>query len=93
MHLDEAKLGDRLTGTVQVLGHDEKRLHLFFTILKDGTTPIATVEQMLLHVDMKAGKAVAAPESILSVLRPIAEAHKGLEKPAATGRFVGQRKG
>ena len=34
MHLDEAKLGDALTGTVQVLHADEKRLHLFIRILK-----------------------------------------------------------
>ncbi len=92
MHLDEAKLGDRLTGTVQVLSHDEKRLHLFFRIMK-GDVAVATVEQMLLHVDMKAGKAVASPAKILNIIGPIAAAHQGLEKPAAVGRHVGQRKG
>jgi len=92
MHLDEAKLGDRLTGTVQVLGFDDKRLHLFFRIMK-GDTAVATVEQMLLHVDMKAGKSCAAPERILGAVRRIAAAHAGLEQPAAAGRHVGQRKG
>lgn len=92
MHLDEAKLGDRLTGTLQVLAADEKRLHLFIRILKDGVHPVATVEQILLHVDMKAGKTTPAPAQILNVLMPIAEAHKALPRPEAAGRHVGQRK-
>lgn len=91
MHLDEAKLGDALTGTVQVLGADEKRLHLFLSILKDGA-PVATVEQILLHVDMKAGKSCPAAPEVLAKLMPIAEAHKALPRPEAVGRHVGQRK-
>ncbi|MEF3048641.1 carnitine 3-dehydrogenase [Pseudotabrizicola sp. L79] len=90
MHLGEAKLGDALTGTVQVLHADEKRLHIFIRILK-GETPVATLEQMLLHVDMQAGKTCAAPAAILDRLLPIAKAHASLPKPAAAGRHVGQR--
>ncbi len=92
MHLGEAKLGDALTGTVQVLHADEKRLHIFIRILKDGSE-VATLEQMLLHVDMKAGRTASAPQAILDRLMPIAEAHKALSRPAAAGRHVGQRKG
>ena len=92
MHLGEAKLGDALTGTVQVLHADEKRLHIFIRILKDGSE-VATLEQMLLHVDMKAGRTASAPQAILDRLLPIAEAHKALPRPAAAGRHVGQRKG
>ncbi len=92
LHLDEAKLGDALTGTVQVLHADEKRLHIFIRILKDGA-PVATLEQMLLHVDMKAGKTCPAAAPVLARLMPIAKAHEGLEKPAAMGRFVGERRG
>ena len=91
MHLGEAKLGDALTGTVQVLHADEKRLHIFIRILK-GDEAVATLEQMLLHVDMKAGKTCPAPQSILDRLLPIAQAHATLPKPEAAGRHVGQRK-
>ena len=90
IHRGEARLGDALTGSVQVLHADEKRLHLWLSIERGGEV-VATVEQMLLHVDMKAGKAVAAPGSILERLMPIAEAHRSLPRPAAAGRFVGQR--
>ncbi len=91
MHLGEAKLGDALVGTAQVLSADEKRVHLFLSIERDGA-PVATVEQMLLHVDMKAGKTVSAPAAILDKLMPLVEAHKALPRPAAAGRYVGQRK-
>ena len=36
LHLGEAKLGDRLTGTVQIMAADEKRLHLFPRIMQGG---------------------------------------------------------
>jgi carnitine 3-dehydrogenase len=91
MHLGEAKLGDALTGTVQILHADEKRLHTFVRILRDGT-PVATLEQMCLHVDMKAGKTTPAPQSILDRLLPIATAHKALDWPKDAGRAIGQKK-
>ena len=89
MHLGEAKLGEALVGTVQVLRADEKRLHLFIRILK-GDEPVATLEQMLLHVDMARGKTCAAPAAILDRVRPIAQAHAALPRPEAAGRHVGQ---
>ncbi|MFN4099138.1 MAG: carnitine 3-dehydrogenase [Pararhodobacter sp.] len=91
MHAGEAKLGDRLTGSVQVLAADEKRLHLFIRIEREGAL-VASVEQMLLHVDMAAGKACAAGAEILARLMPIAGAHKALARPDSAGRHVGQRK-
>ncbi|MFN3662505.1 carnitine 3-dehydrogenase [Yoonia sp.] len=92
LHLGEANLGDHLTGSVQVLDADEKRLHLFITIAKDGTA-VATLEQMLLHVDMAAGKTCPAAPDILTRLLPIRDAHARLPRSAGAGRRVGQRKG
>jgi carnitine 3-dehydrogenase len=92
-NLGEAKLGDALHATCQVLSADEKRLHVFHTIFNSGDgTVVATAEQMLLHVDSKAGKAVAAPESILVKIRSIADAHADLPKPEGVGRSVGERR-
>jgi carnitine 3-dehydrogenase len=91
MHLGEAKLGDRLTGSIQVLSVDEKRLHIFIRIMKDGA-PVATLEQMLLHVDMKAGRACPALPEVMERLLPIRDAHAALPRPASVGRHVGQRK-
>ncbi|MGQ0567571.1 MAG: carnitine 3-dehydrogenase [Gemmobacter sp.] len=91
MHLAEAKLGDALTGTVQILAADDKRIHAFVRILKDGN-PVATLEQMYLHVDMGAAKTCPAAPQVLARLMPIAEAHKALPRPPAAGRHVGQRR-
>ena len=91
LHLGEAKLGDALTGTVQVLSSDEKRLHVFIRIAR-GDQTVATVEQMLLHVDMAAGKTCPAAPAVLARLRPIAAAHAALPRPDTAGRHVGQGK-
>lgn len=90
MHLGEAKLGDRLTGSVQVLDADDKRLHVFIRIEKVGA-PVATLEQMLLHVDMGKGRVCPAAAEVLARLNPIRDAHAALPRPEATGRHVGQQ--
>lgn len=87
-HLGEAKLGDRLTGSLQVLAADDKRLHLWITIARDDQ-PVATIEQMLLHVDMKAGKSCPALPEVRAKLDPIAAAHADLPRPQGAGRQIG----
>ena len=89
-HLGEAKVGDHLTGTVQVISHDEKRIRLFIRLLRDGAE-VATVEQMLLHVDMARGKACAAPQVILDRVAALATAHAGLPLPEGAGRGIGTK--
>ncbi|AZL59861.1 carnitine 3-dehydrogenase [Tabrizicola piscis] len=88
-HLGEAKLGDRLTGTVQIISADEKRFRSFVRIMK-GEVCVATVEQLCLHVDMKAGKTVPASAEVWAKLRAVAEAHATLPMPDGAGRAVGQ---
>jgi carnitine 3-dehydrogenase len=89
LHKGEAKLGDRLTGTLQVIHADAKRLHHFITLSR-GDTVVATIEQMCLHVDMAAGKTCAALPAVLDRLLPIAAAHAALPRPEGLGRAIGQ---
>ncbi|NPD17260.1 carnitine 3-dehydrogenase [Xinfangfangia sp. D13-10-4-6] len=91
-HLGEAKLGDRLTGTMQIISADEKRFRSFVRILK-GDEVVATIEQLCLHVDMKAGKTVPASPEVWAKLKAVAEAQAGLPLPEGAGRAVGQKKG
>jgi len=91
LHKGEAKLGDRISGTLQVIHADEKRLHQFITLTR-GDEVVATIEQMCLHVDMAAGKTCAAAPEVLARLMPIAAAHAGLPQPLGLGRTIGQRK-
>ena len=90
-HLGEAKLGDRLTGTLQIISADEKRYRSFVRIMK-GEECVATIEQLCLHVDMAAGKASPAAPEVWAKLRAIAEAHAGLPLPEGAGRAVGQKR-
>jgi carnitine 3-dehydrogenase len=90
-HLGEAKLGDALTGTMQIISADEKRFRSFVRIMK-GDTCVATIEQLCLHVNMETGKSCAASPAVWGKLRAIADAHAGLELPEGAGRAVGQKK-
>ena len=91
-HLGEAKAGESLYVTAQVLGVDDKRLHVFQRMhrRRDGAL-IATAEQMYLHVDTKAGKAAqAAPAdpAVRARLEAIRGEHAGLPQPAEAGRPI-----
>jgi len=90
-HLGEAKLGDRLTGTLQILSADEKRFRSFVRVM-NGDTCVATIEQLCLHVDTKAGKTVPASPEVWAKLQAIAAAHAHLPLPEGAGRAVGQKK-
>ncbi|MBY5611442.1 carnitine 3-dehydrogenase [Rhizobium leguminosarum] len=92
-HFGEAKLGQAIHSTCQILDVDEKRLHVFHTLHDTATGgAIATAEHMLLHVDSKAGKAIPAPADIIGKAKAIAEAHANLAAPEGAGRHVGQKR-
>lgn len=90
-HLGEAKLGDRLTCTLQILSADEKRFRSFVQV-KKGEEVVSTIEQLCLHVDMAAGKSAPAAPEVWAKLKAIAEAQAGLPLPDGAGRAVGQKK-
>ncbi|MBY5813290.1 carnitine 3-dehydrogenase [Rhizobium leguminosarum] len=92
-HLGEAKLGQTIHSTCQILDVDEKRLHVFHTVYDTATgEALATAEHMLLHVDSKAGKAIPAPADIINNAKAIAGAHAKLAAPEGVGRHVGQKR-
>lgn len=80
-HLREVKLGQRLTLTLTVLGHDDKRLHLLHEMLIRGAGCVATAEQMLLHVDAAVGRVAPFGPDVAARLRLIAAAHTSLPRP------------
>jgi len=86
--LREATAGQPFHIDTQLLGADEKRIHLFHTMRAADNTALATTEQMLLHVDTKEGRVCAVGAKILARLRRILAAHAGLPKPEQAGRAV-----
>ncbi len=88
-HLAEAALGDVMRLDLRVLDVDAKRVHVFHEVFRDDTgRPVATAEQMLLHVDTRAGRAAALPEHLLARLLTIRAAHAALPRPAAVGHVM-----
>lgn len=94
MHLGEAKSDEGYAVSTQVLGSDEKRLHVFHQIRNSTTGAVlASAEQMLLHVDAHAKRAVPVTGDVAARLAELATAHRGIPRPEAAGRHVGQRRG
>lgn len=93
-HRREASLREPLALTVQLLDHDRKRVHVFAEMRHGDTgTLLASAEQLLVHVDMQAGRSVDLPAHLRSRLDAIRAAHAALERPAVVGVPMGIRRG
>ena len=92
-HLGEAKAGEPLYVTTQLLAVDDKRLHVFHRMHRGrDDKQVATAEQMYLHVDTAAAKAAPADAAVRSKLEAILRGHGGLAAPPEAGRPVGRGK-
>jgi carnitine 3-dehydrogenase len=92
-HLHEVVGLEPLAVSTQVLGADEKRLHLFHE-LEHGRTgkTLATGEHLLLHVDTQKRHASPWREPMAGRVAAAAAAHAGLPAPEGGGRVgLGQR--
>jgi carnitine 3-dehydrogenase len=88
--LREATAGERVVVATQLLDHDSKRLHVFHTLHRaDDNAPLATAEQMLLHVDTAARRAGPARADLLARVERLAAAHALLPWPEGAGRAIG----
>jgi acyl-CoA thioesterase FadM len=74
--------------TTRVLGVDRKRLLIYHEMFHgDDDTLLATTEQMLVHVDMNAGRSVAILPDVRAALDAIAAAHCTLPPAERAGHF------
>ena len=74
-----------------MLTADDKRLHLFHVLLRDGEAgPVATAEQMLLHVAAATGRVAAADSAVQARIEALRAEHAVLPRPEHAGR-VGVR--
>jgi len=88
-NLREAREGEQLDLTIQVLGTDARRLHILHEMYRAAGGLIATAEQMLLHVDTRAGRATPFPADVAARLREIRAAHAAaLPVPEYVGRSI-----
>ncbi|MDT8343872.1 MAG: carnitine 3-dehydrogenase [Thermohalobaculum sp.] len=90
-YLDEAKAGDRVTVTTQVLEGRGKKLRLFHWMRHEDGRLLATGEQMLIHVSLSTRAACDPAPQVAARLAEVASAHAALPLPDGAGRAVGQR--
>ncbi len=89
VYLLEVDVHEPISITTQVLGLDSKRLHLIHMMYHgDSGALVCTAEQMLLHVDMNAGRSTAIRPDVAAALASIADAHAPLVIPTQVGNVM-----
>lgn len=92
MQVDEIGVNEKIYSTIQMLMSDAKRMHVFYRLHAAADDRLlATCEAMYLHVGKESGRVCEAEADMIEKSKRIADAHAGLRKPDAVGRYVGQR--
>ncbi|MEL6682777.1 MAG: carnitine 3-dehydrogenase [Pseudomonadota bacterium] len=87
-YLDELIEGSRLTITTQVLKGEGKKMHLFHRLLNADGEVAATVETMLLHVDLTTRRTSLPSDAVSAKLAAFAKEHEGLPRPETAGKGI-----
>jgi acyl-CoA thioester hydrolase len=88
-YLKEVRAGSEVRIATQILGHDQKRLHVFHTMFEAGSNePAATNEQMLVNIDMNGPRSAPFLPDVLAKIEAIARIQEGLPRPANAGRSI-----
>ncbi|WP_051380707.1 3-hydroxyacyl-CoA dehydrogenase NAD-binding domain-containing protein [Bradyrhizobium sp. WSM1743] len=85
-------IGDRIESSTQVLNADENRMRLFHVLTREGDKePIATGEQMLVHVETGSGRIGPAQGEVRERLLELARLHAELPYPERAGTSIALR--
>lgn len=87
-HLRETVGLEAFYVTTQLLGADEKRLHVFHRLFHGNGSLAATAEQMLLHVDNRARRAVPVQSAASARVAALRAAQAALPLPEQAGRRI-----
>jgi acyl-CoA thioesterase FadM len=88
-YLLEVDVHEPLSFTTQVLGADTKRMHLLHAMYHGDTSALlCTVEQMLVHVDMAAGRSAPMLDDVAAAVQAISTAHAHLPVPPQVGTIM-----
>ncbi|ANW02996.1 3-hydroxyacyl-CoA dehydrogenase NAD-binding domain-containing protein [Bradyrhizobium icense] len=91
-HLRALYAGDRIRVLTQVLGADDKRLHLFHMMMReDDDGPAVTGEQMLVHVEAGNGRSGPVQGKLRERVLELGRLHAELPRPGRAGASIGLR--
>lgn len=85
-YLDEVLAGDTLRAETLVLSAEGKKLHLFHRLFRGDGALAATVESLLLHVDLTTRKTSLPSAEVAAALAKAAAAHAGQPLPDGAGK-------
>lgn len=90
----EVSLGQTVSVRAQLIDHDRKRLHLYLEMHVPGDDGYlaATLEQMLLCVDLQERRSTVFPEDVMTEIATMARRQAGLKRPAGLGRQIAIRR-
>ncbi|WP_316399355.1 3-hydroxyacyl-CoA dehydrogenase NAD-binding domain-containing protein [Bradyrhizobium sp. 33ap4] len=81
-HIRELYAGDRVEVITQVLGADDKRLHIFHAVMREGDDgPAATGEQVLVHITAGSGRSGPVCGQVRERVVELARLHAQLPLP------------
>lgn len=92
-YLAEMLEGETFTTRIQLIDADAKRLHIFCEITKANGSIAATVEQMLMNVDLGARRAAPYPDWAQARIAQMKADHASLPSPIGLGAPIGIRRG
>src|ERR1700728_324124 len=88
-HRAEASALEPLYVTTQILGLDDKRVHLFHCLYRRRDDRlVATAAQLYLHGNRAAGKESSMDAALRAKLEKIRVAHAGIDQPPRSGRHL-----
>ena len=88
-YLHEITAGDRIYVTTQVIAGEGKKLHLFHRLITTSGVVAATVETMLLHVDLGTRRTSVPAGAVQAKLAEMTEKHRAMPRPEQIGRAIG----
>jgi acyl-CoA thioester hydrolase/carnitine 3-dehydrogenase len=85
-HFREARLGTALVSQTEILGYDEKRLHLLHRLFDDAGGLLATGEHLAIHVAH--GRSCAAAQAVLDRIRALFAPYQDIPVEEGTGSVL-----
>ena len=88
-YIRELHEGAQTYCTFQLLDYDAKRFHSFTQLWHEDGWLAATGEALTLHVDQSGPRVAPMPDTILTKLEEMKQAHSNLPYPDRAGRKIG----
>jgi acyl-CoA thioester hydrolase len=90
IYLRELKENDPLRVTCQLIGYDDKRIHIYLEMFQAEENYLAaSYETLLVHVDQSIVRVTAMPSEVKDRLEAISIEQKELPKPKRLNRSIG----